>query len=385
MSNFHLPRLVVHAFAWVAVLGILNLDSQVSIAAETQSDPVVFSFATVGDSRYDAKLPDATPEEKIWVQHVRPLTRILREIGNEKPAALFFNGDMIMGYSTNSHVLDRQYAYWRGMVAGLIEGGVYVIPVPGNHEVQIKEERDGVTNKVAHPAGENAWRTNMGDLILATNRWNATSGGPVGAWDVKNHPAAGGPDGIHTDQSQLSYSFDCRGIHFCVLNTDAVGRDSHAPVHWLADDLRAARERGNRHFFVFGHKMAFTYHFRENDEEKNKGLDVFPEDRDAFWKVIEENHAVYFCGHEHIYHAMKPLPENPHPSWQIIAGSGGSPFEAKPGDSKNPNDRKYVWALVQVFQSGRVSMEARGFDDSHGPTEVIERLVLDPGPADRRQ
>ncbi len=102
-------------------------------AAGAAKDAVIFSFATVGDSRYDANLPEATAQDRIWVQHTRPLARILSEIQAQKPAALFFNGDMIMGYTTNAAVLNRQYAYWRGMVAGLLESGTYVVPIPGNH------------------------------------------------------------------------------------------------------------------------------------------------------------------------------------------------------------------------------------------------------------
>lgn len=359
------------------VLALLfQLFATVTAPAIAAKDEVVFTFATVGDSRYDAKIADATPEEKLWQQHVRPFSRILREIGAQKPQALFFNGDMIMGYTTNAHVLDRQYAYWRGMVAGLIDSGVYLVPVPGNHEVQIPEVRDGVTNKWAHPAGENSWRTNMGDLILNTKRWHELTGARVHEWNVDHRPEVGGPDGIRTDQSQLSYSFDCRGIHFCIINTDAVGLDSKAPNHWLAGDLSAARVRGNRHLFVFGHKMAYTYQFRSKGTHLPKGLDIVAPDRDAFWGIMEQYGATYFCGHEHIYHAMRPRPDGPNPSWQIIAGSGGSPFEAAPGDSTNPNDRKYVWVLVKVYASGRVMMEAYGFDDTFGPTQRIETIEL---------
>ncbi len=67
-------------------------------------------------------------------------------IHNQGANLLFFNGDMIMGYG-NAYVpadttsVDaivksdlvttyRQYAFWRGMVAPLMEGGTYVVPCP---------------------------------------------------------------------------------------------------------------------------------------------------------------------------------------------------------------------------------------------------------------
>lgn len=346
------------------------------LAAAPEHDPIIFSFATVGDSRADPEAEDMTGQDRRWLQNSRALARILREIQAQKPDALFFNGDMIYGYSTNRHALDREYAYWRGMVAGLLESGTYVVPVPGNHECQIKvNAADGTVHKTAWGPSETAWRENMGDLILDTARWKRLRGADVEAWDVGHTPPVGGPDRIESDQRQLSYSFDYHGLHFTVINTDPTGNDAHAPVAWLKDDLAKARQRGARHCFVFGHKQAFTYGYSPGIPPK--GLDVHPQDQQAFWDVIEANAAAYFCGHEHIYHASQPRGR----AWQIIAGSGGSPFEAKPGQSAKPHDRYYVWAWVRVHHSGRVQLEAHGFDEHFHPTKLVEQLELAPAAA----
>jgi hypothetical protein len=356
-----------------------------SLAAEPEGisnaapDPVVFTFVTVGDSRSDRKLPGINAHDAIWQQSTKALSRIIREAQAQKPNAFFFNGDMIMGYTTSEPELDRQYAYWRGMVACLFETGTYVVPVPGNHEMQIKIPVKGGKPtddpaKVAQKECEDAWRANMGDLILDTNLWAQLTGAPVEAWNPANAPAIGGEDGIKTDQRGLTFSFDSKQIHFVVINTDAVGNDSHAPVHWLAEDFAGANQRGCRAICVFGHKMDQTYHF--NPKFPAKGLDLFPENAAAFWKLIGDYHATYFCGHEHIYHAMQPEKNAGNESWQVIVGSGGSPFEAEPGASGNPNDRKYAWAFVKVFASGRMQMEVRAFDENYGPTETLETLEL---------
>lgn len=359
------------------VLGVLAVF--VIVVARAASDPVVFTFATVGDSRQDPESPDLSGADRRWLQNTRVLARILREIAQQQPHALFFNGDLIYGYTTNRPTLDRQYAYWRGMVAELGERGVCVLPVPGNHEVQTKTKLpSGDVVKTAGLPGEIAWRDNLGDLILDTNRWMAAHHVLPDAWSVDHAPRIG-QDDVQTDQRQLSYSFDFADLHFAVINTDAVGADSHAPVQWLTEDLAAAQARGARRQFVFGHKMAFTYHY--SDKMKPKGLDVFPANQQAFWQLMETFAATYFCGHEHIYHAMQPTAATGGRAWQVIVGAGGSPFEAKPGESRNPNDRQYSWALVKVHRSGRVVMEVSGFDEDFGPTHRLESIELN-GPGE---
>ncbi len=106
--------------------------------AEITKTPVVFHFTTVGDCRGDPLLAGATEQDLLWVQSTKVLARMIREMQIEKPQALFYNGDMIYGYSSNKEKMERYYAYWRGMMANLIESGTYVVPIPGNHEVQIK-------------------------------------------------------------------------------------------------------------------------------------------------------------------------------------------------------------------------------------------------------
>ena len=160
------------------------------------NDPVVFSFATMGDSRTETASPDPTtllepgtlgtasngatlgtasgagqqsltgtllPQDSTFLTNTKALARILRGVQREKPSLLFFNGDMVYGYGRptlpsawangqlNSATTPaaslapdalfeyRQYAYWRGIVAPLFETGTYVVPVPGNHETQCNQ------------------------------------------------------------------------------------------------------------------------------------------------------------------------------------------------------------------------------------------------------
>jgi hypothetical protein len=262
----------------------------------------------------------------------------------------------------------RQYAFWRGMVAPLMEAGTYIVPVAGNHEVQSKP-----LGKKAQVENENAWRANMGDLIIDTTRFKSIVGADATSINVQNNGAL---DGLTTDQSQLSYSFDVGDAHFAVVNTDPVGKDNVAPTGWLADDLGRASGRGAKHFFVFGHKPAYTYYFGTNTPPSPgiAGLDKIPASRDAFWNVIEQFGATYFCGHEHEFNMMQPKGS----AWQVLVGAGGSPWDAQPGEvTLNPaSDRDYAWATVKIRRSGKVVISAYGFSDNFGPTHLIKRVTL---------
>src|SRR4051812_28328752 len=70
---------------------------------ETDNDPAILTFSTVGDSRQDPATPDPTVlplsgQDAIWLQNTKALSRILRSIESQRSHLLFFNGDMIMGY-----------------------------------------------------------------------------------------------------------------------------------------------------------------------------------------------------------------------------------------------------------------------------------------------
>lgn len=384
-----------------------------SQAALADVDPVVLSFSTVGDSRQDPATAGLSGQDANWLQNTKAWSRIIREVQAKKSNMLFFNGDMIMGYGKADVPTDtssvsaivgsqlvkfyKQYAFWRGMTAPLMETGTYVFPVPGNHEVQCNSAVDSTcaSGKTAYTVNENAWRANMGDLILDTSRFSTLFGAAPDYFDANNHPAIGGTtadangtngiDYITTDQSQLSYSFDFKGTHFVVINTDPVGNDGHAPVNWLAADLAAAQARGATHYFVFGHKPAYTYFYndatgtppKDTPITKKSGFDLFPSNLSKFWDLIEQYGATYFCGHEHIFNAQQPRAATGGTAWQVLVGSGGSPFEASVVDAANaPTDHSYAYANVRIFQSGKVQIDAYGFSDSFGPTQLIKSIVL---------
>ena len=412
--------------------GAQRADGAPAGALHHEADPVVFRFATVGDSRQDPTYPDPSTlvppitgqllaQDAFWLQNSRAWSRIVQTISTQRAQMLIVNGDMVMGggltrvpaaWSTKppsvSEVADsdiarlyRQYAYWRGMVAGLFESGTYVLPLPGNHEVQcdpaVTRIADGCAKgKRTYQENEQAWRDNMGDLILDRRRFKDVVG--MESTDVigdTTPSAPGAEDGVTTDQSKLTYSFDVNTpggrLHFALLNTYAVGVDGAAPIRWLENDLQAARARGARGVFVFGHKPAFRYDYMaaRGKPMRPDGLDPREPGKTAgserFWQVIAQNGATYFAGHEHIFHIQKyPAVNSQRGAWQVLVGSGGSPFEFRMEGKcpqcrvpalNEPTDRHYAWATVSVHQSGRVSLEAWGFDEHYGPTTRL--LAID--------
>jgi hypothetical protein len=463
--------------ALLAAIALAGLGAGKIAAA---ADPVIFSFATVGDSRQDPAAPDQTtllaigelgaagqpnspgfpsltgsllPQDAQWLQNTKAISRILRSIQSEKPNLLLFNGDMIYGYGrpmlppqiasissvpqlmqTDAVFEYLQYAYWRGLVAQLFETGTYVVPVPGNHETQCNsKDTTNVPNqcasgKAAYVENEKAFVANMGDLIedISTNeRFQTVSGYgavAINGFTSATAPLQGGSNGPFTtpnsgspatnpQETELDYSFDIPVsgtsspmlLHFVVINTDPAGANATAPTDWLAADLQAAKQRAatagaTPKYFVFGHKPAFTYDYNlvtaagPNQPVSAGGLDANtaadPETsistdgttitgittyQSAFWAVIAHYNATYFCGHEHIVHVQEypdPTNNSANTPYQIIVGAGGSPFDdtlapgpAEPVPLTNPWDRFYGWALVQVHQSGAVTMSVQGFND----------------------
>jgi len=367
------------AAATVAIYALSCLTPAIAAADEARiatTSPVVLRLATVGDSRGDPKAHGLDGADRRWVQNTAVLARMLDEISADRAQVLVFNGDMVMGYTRDAVQLEREYAYWRGMVAPLIERGTYLLPVPGNHEMQMPTpQASGKSRKLAQPELVDAWRANMGDLILDTERWQRATGVAPTAWDLANAPAPGS-DGISSSQLQLSYSFDSGIVHIAVINTDPVGHDGAAPVEWLKRDFAAARARGAKRFFVFGHKMAYSYAFSQKLANDETGLDERPAERDAFWDLVEAYGATYFCGHEHIFHASQPRADAGGRAWQVLVGSGGSPFAAKPGFAEHPTDRFYAWAEVAVHADGAAEVVVHGFDANLGPTRVLAQWAL---------
>ncbi|MEP6494581.1 MAG: metallophosphoesterase [bacterium] len=302
-------------------------------ATEPQLDPngVAYSFAVLGCNRV------AAPESLgvVSTANVPQLNRTFADIAamSPRPNFLFFAGDLVFGYTNDSTALDRELKGWIALyqASPLANSGVELVTIPGNHET------DNLA-KVAVPSGERVWLRDMAAYI--------GRGG--------NGPAAGGPDGLQTDQSKLTYSFDFKDAHFVLLNTDPVGKDWHVPTAWMTTDLAAARGRGAKHVFAIAHKPAYSYPTLATD-----GLAFDMAARDAFWNALVNNQVEgMFSAHNHAYWRAQPTGK----TWQVIAGNGGSPLDAAVDVTIPGTGAYFGYTIVTVTNSGRVFSKSYGRD-----------------------
>lgn len=196
-----------------------------------------------------------------------------------------------------------------------------------------------------------------------------------------NEPHAGGKDNLKTDQSKLTHSFDYKGTHFVVLNTDPVSRDWSVPKAWIARDLDRVKASFAKHIFGIGHKPAHAYpkNLYSPAEDKEDGLGkLYPSDRDEFWTSLVKNKTeAMLAAHNHVYYRAKGPNGN---TWQINAGNGGSKFDKVVDQSKN---NAFGYSVVSVMKDNHVIVTSYGRDvpkDGYlAPSDKYPTTVRDRG------
>ncbi|HTB31843.1 MAG TPA: metallophosphoesterase [Bacteroidia bacterium] len=284
-----------------------------------------YTFVVTGDNRVDQGeiVGDTTT-------NTYQLNRMFMEVSEMKPLPkmLIFNGDLVFGHTNDTGKLGNELRIWIGLFnkSPLAKSGVKLIAFTGNHEVGPNGDANG--------GDEKEFVSIMGKYI-----------------NGNNGPKPGTADSLQTDQSQLTYSFNLGSDHYVICNTDAAGRESRMPYHWLQQDLKQARVGGARHIFVFGHKPAWC-----NYPASDFGLDVNPADRDSAWAIMERYNAeVYFCSHQHYWDSIK---HDAGKTWEIIggnAGADGSYYKAW----KNPY---FGYTVVRVYSKVDITSMGRYVD-----------------------
>ena len=290
------------------------------------SATVRLSFAYVGCNRISkADVSTSNPS----TANLEQLKRTFAEVAalEPKPKYFFFVGDMVLGY-TNEIDLETQLTAWSAIYAAspLAGSGVKLVALPGNHEMENK-----AAGKLAYRAAETTFVRVMAPYILGSN-------GPKA-----------GTDGLTTDQSKLTYSFDDGDTHFVMVNTDPVGADGSVPLTWLTSDITAARKAGAKHVFVLGHKPAYP-------APPNPG-DSLVSGSDALFTMLESQSVeAMLASHNHLWWAARPKGK----TWQVVAGNGGSELDVAVGTAGVGT--YFGFSVVQVMSDGTVSLDSHGRD-----------------------
>ena len=248
----------------------------------------------------------------------------------------------MFGLSQDVTILEDQLSAWLDLFRRSPVGRdtrIRLVPLPGNHEsLRLNEEGHEVPNS----GSEHVWLRVMAPYIAGNNG-----------------PKAGGPDGLETDQSRLTYSFRHRDAHFVVMNTDPYGSIGTVPWKWVeADIARARRDRSVRNIFCLGHKPAFT----PADAYPDYALDGHPRHRDRLWDAMNDaGVTAYLVAHSHMYerkrYASLSRPDV-RGTWQIVAGNGGSQLESLWIKRAGPG--YFGFTVVKITTTGRVLVESHG-------------------------
>jgi hypothetical protein len=219
-------------------------------------------------------------------------------------------------------------------------------PLVGNHEITPKDEmaylRDyydkrlkGKVNPGPEGAQQTTYSLDAGDVhIVAINQY----------WDGKNEP--------NSDSRK---------------NAGVVG-----PLReWLKADLKAA---GKPWKLVFGHEPAFPQPDKDwtGIRHASDVLTKHPEDRDAFWAILEEHGvAAYICGHTHRYSRYQPERSK---VWQIDAAQ-----------ARGGNGWKYDAFIIVTADRESLKFDVYRNLKEQGKFEVTDTLTLKPpGPQNPR-
>lgn len=303
-----------------------------------------YTFVVAGDDRLDLKDTVGNPSTTNRYQ----LTRLFAEIANIKPLPkyLFFNGDLVTGYTGNDTVrLARELREWikiykQSPLASML---IKVVAIPGNHEIVEKTKK----GKLASAANERTFVRVMKEYIYGDNGPKATGYMP-------------GTDSLLSDESRLTYSFNYNGDHFVIFNTDPVGRENSVPWRWLSKDLETARKGGVRHVFLFGHKPPFPAHY-----DSESGLEQSKYNRDSLWAVLEKyNCDAYFGSH---YHLWDTVQVHKGKTWEIICGNAGAPM------GKDWLPSYYGYTLVNVSDKVEIISMGHDVDKEHYMDETPDK------------
>lgn len=230
-------------------------------------------FAVVGDTH--------VPQSHV-------LSDLVPRLLEDRVEVVLFVGDLVQGgKGQTAEGLRQELEEWKQMIRPLLDAGVRVLPVRGNHEADVPGDNDKI-------------------------------------W-------------METFDFALNFSYDYRNVTFVGLDNYIDGEHT-VDMDWLEQNIK--EHEPDRLLVPFGHEPAFT-----SDTYHPWCLDANPENRNAFWQLLSAyNMPYYFCGHAHQYN-KSVITYKGDPRIQIVCGGGGGNLQPQRGGS--PDEYGYEVNLLE--------------------------------------
>jgi len=309
--------------------------------APTRGTKAPIRFAVLSDCR--GALGGA--ESNVEGVNAAALKDLLNLAYARQAAFIIFPGDLVSGSSSDPLEMEQQFRSFK-RVAEPVGSRLPIYEGMGNHD-QTGFWIAGGTEQdyLPRPALE------AGEVLFAKHFVNPENGPLPAAPEIPPY-------------RETVYSFDWGTAHFVMINSNYYqkgggekaadlpgqlqGELRAEQLDWLEADLQAARERGQKHLFVFSHEPAFPNGGHAHDGmwwngQRPEILAI----RERFWKILCTHQVVAaFFGDEHNYSRTlidhRVDPEFDFPVWQIVTGGGGAPYYSQ--------DKSVPWAdAVKAF------------------------------------
>ena len=258
-------------------------------------------FIVTGDGR-SAGIPGRPGIDENGV-NVAGMKRLVTAILGEKPQALLFNGDLVVGGKTDEEEISM-FGTWQKVMDPIYDAGIKVLAARGNHEMHC-------------PNATDVWKKMM------SGKYANPPDGPAG-------------------EEGMTYSMTMGNCLFLSVDQFAT-KELAINQTWLDSVLAKPHPQ---HVFAFAHKMAF---FSGNHTD---GMWTVADKRDAMINSLTKAGAkVVFFGHDHLYdHLTAKLPD-----WgdgkeihQFVIGTAGAPFvKGKPPMDDGKWDIKHLGHVEQ--------------------------------------
>lgn len=257
------------------------------------------------------------------------IVRINESIVREKiiPEFILFCGDFVRGKS-EENIRKELDLWWRLMGQEMTRQGIGIFAVPGNHDLQIK-------NDYLDRAWKDFWIskgneiTSRKSFILITNS--------VLFLGLDNFTSSSQP-----------YQLDMKWMQKSLMNTNF------------------------RIGFAFGHTALYPLSGKGAHKDT---LGMFPEKRDAIVRILLSNNIrTYFAGHDHIYdHSATGNNEVFH---QFIVGTGGGGWRNGVGKPLDVSVRNITHTQIKGYMFVTVSTNDITFEMRALRIHWLKRLLL---------